>query len=74
MSRPAEQALAVLETQPGAEFGKGTFWQAFNAVTYTTDHLLGHSQETRLQSAWYGSNRQRKIVALEKAVEYAEMA
>jgi len=74
MSRPAEQALAVLETQPGAEFGKGTFWQAFNAVTYTTDHLLGHSQETRLQSAWYGSNRQRKIVALEKAVEYAEAA
>ena len=74
MSRPAEQALAVLETQPGAEFGAGTFWQAFNAVTYTTDHLLGHSQETRLQSAWYGSNRQRKVVALEKAVEYAEMA
>jgi len=74
MSRPAEQALAVLETQPGAEFGAGTFWSAFNAVTYTTDHLLGHSQETRLQSAWYGSNRQRKVVALEKAVEYAEMA
>ena len=74
MSRPAEQALAVLETQPGAEFGAGTFWQAFNAVTYTTDHLLGHSQETRLQSAWYGSNRQRKVVALEKAVEYAVAA
>jgi len=74
MSRPAEQALAVLETQPGAEFGAGTFWQAFNAVTYTTDHLLGHSQETRLQSAWYGSNRQRKVVALEKAVEYADAA
>ena len=74
MSRPAEQALSVLETQPGAEFGAGTFWQAFNAVTYTTDHLLGHSQETRLQSAWYGSNRQRKVVALEKAVEYADAA
>lgn len=73
MSRPATQAFEVLETQPGAEYGKGTFWQAFNAVTYTTDHLLGHSEETRLASAWYGSNRQRKLVALEKAVEYAEM-
>jgi phage/plasmid-like protein (TIGR03299 family) len=71
MSRPAETALAALEEQPGAEFGRGTWWQAFNAVTFTTDHLLGHSNATRLQSAWYGSNRQRKVVALEKAVEYA---
>jgi phage/plasmid-like protein (TIGR03299 family) len=74
LSRPAQQAFEVLETQPGAEFGEGTFWQAFNAVTYTVDHLLGHSPETRLQSAWYGSNRQRKVHALEKAVEMAGAA
>jgi phage/plasmid-like protein (TIGR03299 family) len=74
MSRPATQAFEVLETQPGAEFGKNTFWQAFNATTYVVDHVLGHSQETRLQSAWYGDNRKRKLVALEKAVEYAELA
>jgi phage/plasmid-like protein (TIGR03299 family) len=74
MSRPATQAFEVLETQPGAEFGKNSFWQAFNATTYVVDHVLGHSQETRLQSAWYGDNRKRKLVALEKAVEYAEMA
>jgi len=74
LSRPAQQAFEVLETQPGAEFGEGTFWQAFNAVTYTVDHLLGHSPVTRLQSAWYGSNRQRKVMALEKAVEMADAA
>lgn len=74
LSRPAQQAFEVLETQPGAEFGAGTWWQAFNAVTYTTDHLLGHSSETRLQSAWYGQNRQRKVMALEKAVEMADAA
>jgi phage/plasmid-like protein (TIGR03299 family) len=74
MSRPATQAFEVLETQPGAEFGKNSFWQAFNATTYVVDHVLGHSQETRLQSAWYGDNRKRKLVALEKAVEYAEAA
>jgi len=74
LSRPAQQAYEVLETQPGAEFGAGTFWQAFNAVTYTVDHLLGHSAETRLQSAWYGQNRQRKVMALEKAVEMADAA
>ena len=74
MSRPATQAFEVLETQPGAEFGKNSFWQAFNATTYVVDHVLGHSQETRLQSAWYGDNRKRKLVALEKAVEFAEAA
>ncbi len=74
LSRPAQQAFQVLETQPGAEYGAGTFWQAFNAVTYTVDHLLGHSPDTRLQSAWYGSNRQRKVMALEKAVEMADAA
>jgi len=74
MSRPATQAFEVLETQPGAEFGRGTWWQAFNAVTYTTDHLLGHSPDTRLQSAWFGGNRQRKIDALETAIEFAEAA
>lgn len=74
MSRPAETALSVMDTQPGAEYGQGSWWQAFNAVTYTTDHLLGQSPETRLQSAWYGQNRQRKVHALEKAIEYAEAA
>lgn len=74
LSRPAEQVLSVMETQPGAEYGEGSWWQAFNAVTFATDHLLGHNQESRLQSAWYGQNRSRKVTALEKAVEYAEAA
>lgn len=74
LSRPAQTAMAALEEQPGAEFGRGSWWQAFNSVTYTADHLLGHSNETRLQSSWYGINRQRKVHALEKAVEYAEAA
>ena len=71
LSRPATQAFEVLETQPGAEFGKGTWWQAFNAVTYTTDHILGHSADTRLQSAWFGGNRNRKVQALQTALEFA---
>lgn len=74
MSRSAEEAYSVLETQPGAEYGAGSWWQAFNAVTFTTDHVAGRSPDTRLQSAWYGANRQRKLVALERAVEYAEAA
>ena len=71
MSRPATIAHGVLETQPGAEFGAGSWWQAFNATTFAIDHLLGRSADTRMQSSWYGANRNKKIVALEKAVEFA---
>lgn len=74
MSRPAALAMDIMDTQPGAEFGRGTWWQAFNATTYSIDHLLGHNQETRLNSAWYGTNRTKKIQALEKAVEFANAA
>ena len=74
LSKPANKVLEVLETQPGAEYGRGTFWQLFNAVTYTTDHLLGRSQDTRLHSAWFGINQSRKQLALNKAIQYAEAA
>lgn len=73
-SRPARIAESIIETQPGAEYGRGTWWQAYNAVTFSTDHLLGRSNETRLKSAWYGANKERKVFALEKAVEYAQAA
>jgi phage/plasmid-like protein (TIGR03299 family) len=63
-----------VDTQPGAELGEGTWWQAFNAVTYYTDHLAGRTQDTRLQSAWYGANKNLKPKALQIAVDMAEAA
>lgn len=71
MSRAAQTCFDNLDTQPGSKFAKGSWWQAYNSVTYSADHVLGNSQETRLASAWYGPNRSKKIIALEKAVEYA---
>ena len=73
-SRNAKTAMETLQTQPGAEFAEGSWWQAFNTVTYMTDHLQGRSNEGRLESAWYGRNRKVKLNALEKALEYAEAA
>jgi len=64
----------VMDTQPGAELGAGTWWQAMNAVTYLTDHELGRSADTRLNSAWFGINQARKLKAVNKAVEYANAA
>lgn len=73
-SRNAEEAFAVLETQPGAEFAEGSWWQAFNAVTYLVDHKMGRDNEKRLFNSWYGYNKDRKKTAANLAVEYAEAA
>ena len=74
LSKSAERALEVIHTQPGANYAEGSWWQAFNAVTYLTDHEIGRSVDTRLQSAWFGPNKNLKLKALETAVEMAEMA
>ncbi len=72
LSKNAEIALNIIDQQPGAEFAEGTWWQAFNAVTFMTDHVIGRSADTRLQSAWYGYNKGLKTRALETAVEMAD--
>jgi len=75
LSKSAKLALEdALQNQPGAEFGEGTFWAAFNTVTFMTDHLIGRSADTRLQSAWYGANQGLKTRALELAMEMADAA
>ena len=74
LTKNAKAAMDVLYTQPGANFGEGTWWQALNSVTYMTDHTMGRNAETRLQSAWFGQNQARKVKAVNKAVEYATAA
>jgi phage/plasmid-like protein (TIGR03299 family) len=74
LSRPAKIAHDIVETQPGAEYAPGSFWQAFNATTFTIDHLLGHNDNNRLYNSWYGAGRKKKVQALETAVEYAKVA
>ncbi|CAB4140773.1 LGT_TIGR03299, phage/plasmid-like protein TIGR03299 [uncultured Caudovirales phage] len=74
LSKNADLALSILDTQPGANFAEGTWWQAFNSVTYVTDHLAGRTADTRLTSAWYGAHKGLKTTALETAIEMAEAA
>lgn len=76
LSNSAERGIEIIkyDSQPGAEYGKGTWWEAFNAVTYMTDHEIGRSVDARLTSAWYGANRGLKTRALELAVEMADAA
>lgn len=72
MSNNAKNALVAFEKQPGAEFAPGTWWQAFNAVTYMADHVLCKEDDTRLYNAWYGGTKKIKADALKLALEMAE--
>lgn len=74
LSRNAKLSFDALEQQPGAEFAEGSWWQAFNAVTYITDHVQGRNEDNRLYSSWFGGNQVRKRDALKTAIEFAEVA
>jgi hypothetical protein len=66
--------LDVPDTQPGAEMGRGTWRQSYNAATYYMDHKYGRNADRRLSYSWYGEGRKKKVNALEAAVEMAEAA
>lgn len=72
LSRTAERAMELVENQPGDHFRPGTWWNAYNAVTYLTDHELCRSEDTRLTAAWFGGNAKRKVDALDVALEMAD--
>lgn len=74
LSRTAQKAFEYMETQPGANYARGSWWQAVNTVTFMADHVLGRNADTRLQSAWFGLNQTKKVDALNLAVEMAEAA
>jgi len=70
----ALRCMELIDVQPGSEFARGTWWQAFNAITYATQHVFGRTPDTRMQSAWYGANQQKQLSALNLALEFAEAA
>lgn len=73
-SKAASEIFDIIDTQPGAGFAPGTWWNAYNAVSRYTDHLAGRNQDNRLHSAWYGHNAKVKKDALELAVEMANVS
>ena len=73
LSKNAKLAIEdIMDSQPGAEFGRGTWWQAANCVSYMVDHVIGRNTDNRLTNAWYGAGKNLKNDALELAVEMAE--
>ena len=70
-SKGATGVLDILDTQPGAQYGEGTFWQLFNGVTYYVDHEMGRNADNRMSAAWFGSGVKKKQDAINLALEYA---
>ena len=74
ISRNTKQALKLLDTQPGATYAPNTWWNAYNAYSFMTDHVLGRTRDNRMSSAWFGNHRRTKIKALDLAIKYAKAA
>ena len=77
LKRTALQVVEAIETSPGADLksARGTWWGAFNGVTYVMDHQRRSQEEgNALHSAWFGSAANTKRKALESAIEFAEAA
>ena len=74
LSKSAKAVLEAYDKQPGTQFAAGSWWQALNAVTFHVDHEMARTPDNRLESAWYGPGRQKKMNAVKLAVEFAESA
>lgn len=66
------RALELVEALPGAEVSPKSWWNAFCTVCYLCDSELGQQDPSRLHSAWYGPNKDRKRKAMELALDMAK--
>jgi len=71
----ADNVLEAITKAPGAELkgSKGTWWGAFNGVTYHEDHMrISYKDDSNiLASSWFGGGAKKKQKALDMAMEYA---
>ena len=72
LSKNAKAAFDAIELQPGAKYAEGSWWQAFNSVTFVTDHLKGANADNRMYSSWFAGDQARKRDALKTALEMAD--
>jgi hypothetical protein len=69
--RILSKVVNAMETQPGAQVREGSWYQAFNAVTYTVDHLLLQSNPAAQARQAMIGKAELKRKALKLAVEAA---
>ncbi len=74
LSQNGQRVFELLETSPGHTYKPGSWWNAFNAVTYYSDHERGKTADARITSSWYGQSKNLKQRALQDALAYSEAA
>lgn len=74
LSKNAVTALEIVGKQPGFEYGEGSWWQAFNAVTFMTNHVIGETSDSRVNGLFFGTSANTNVDALKLALEYAKAA
>lgn len=67
LGRQVREIRNSIMNSPGATPGNG--WGILNGVTHWTDHVAGRSPKTRLESAWYGPNSDKKLKIEEKLLQ-----
>ena len=69
LGRIGKAILEAIVNSPGSDLitAKNTMWGAYNGVSYYVDHLQGRTQDTRLNSAWFGNGNKLKVNAFEVA-------
>lgn len=68
-----ESITERFETPVGGEVKstKGSWWTAYNAVNEELNYGRGHSDDTRMNSLWFGDSAKKNAEALELALEMA---
>jgi phage/plasmid-like protein (TIGR03299 family) len=67
-----EKIEYLFENGKGNQFGRGTAWNAMNAVTEYLTHEKGRTVDNRLHSLWFGLDVATNQKALELATKLAE--
>lgn len=48
-----------------------TAWGYYNTVAHSFDHVMGHNENTRLETSWLGKNAKKKVEALDLSEVFA---
>ena len=67
--RSIKKVARSLSEYPGHDLPscQGTAWGYYQAVAHAFDHTLGQHDSTRVESAWFGKNRDKKQTAFNLA-------
>lgn len=63
--------IKLFESGKGAEYHRGSYWGAYNAVTEYLGYEKGRSQDSRLDSLWFGESARVNQKAFELALKEA---